>query len=142
MGSEMCIRDRQTQASFQVAQASPVNAVKGTRAVNGTEALSQVNDVSGADRARALRGLDLDQKAVESASGSTGDTIIDGVSKLREVFDNQEKAITDIGQSQLAQSEKLINLQLEVVKYSMLMDVTSKLTGKSTQAFDTLLKGQ
>jgi type III secretion system YscI/HrpB-like protein len=36
----------------------------------------------------------------------------------------------------------LLAVQMEVVNFSMLVDVTSKLTGKSTQAFDTLLKGQ
>ncbi|WP_341367282.1 type III secretion system inner rod subunit SctI [Yoonia sp. BS5-3] len=77
----------------------------------------------------------------------TGQGIIDGLSKLRGVFDAQEQAVTgitpaDTAGARLTNTSELINLQLEVVKYSMLMDVTSKLAGKSTQTFDTLMKGQ
>ena len=36
----------------------------------------------------------------------------------------------------------LLAVQMETVNYSVLVDVTSKLTGKSTQAFESLLKGQ
>ncbi|MEM8796788.1 MAG: hypothetical protein AAGE61_14570 [Pseudomonadota bacterium] len=98
--------------------------------------------VSDAEKSRALRGLDLDQKASEVPAVETGDTILDGLSRLRGVFDNQETAITSIADQPITSGNQLIGLQLEVVKYSMLMDVTSKLTGKSTQAFDTLMKGQ
>lgn len=81
------------------------------------------------------------------ADPGTGQGIIDGLSRLRGVFDAQEQAITGIsptdpGGTRLLNSSELINLQLEVVKYSMLMDVTSKLAGKSTMTFDTLMKGQ
>jgi hypothetical protein len=31
---------------------------------------------------------------------------------------------------------------MEMVNYSLLVDTTSKLTGKSTQSFDSLMKGQ
>jgi type III secretion system YscI/HrpB-like protein len=36
----------------------------------------------------------------------------------------------------------LMSMQMEVVNYTLMVDVTSKLTGKSTQSFDTLMKGQ
>ncbi len=76
-----------------------------------------------------------------------GDGIIDGLSKLRGVFDAQEQAITgvsrlDVDGTRLTNSTELITLQFEMVKYSMLMDVTSKFAGKATQTMDALMKGQ
>jgi type III secretion system YscI/HrpB-like protein len=89
-------------------------------------------------REDALKTLELNGAA--APSNSTGDTILNGLSKLREVFDVQQSKLAGIGYTDSASG--LIVAQLEVVKYSMLVDVTSKLTGKATQSFDTLMKGQ
>lgn len=86
----------------------------------------------------ALKTLELNGTATPSSS--TGDTILGGLSKLREIFDVQQSKLAGIGYTDSASG--LIVAQLEVVKYSMLVDVTSKLTGKATQSFDTLMKGQ
>jgi len=130
---------------FILAQATPISPAT-------PNAGSTAPNVAGiapteTDRTRALQGLDLSNEVAAVDTNGTGETIIDGLSKLRSVFDAQENAITGVSSSNvsgtaLTNSSELINLQLEVVKYSMLMDVTSKLAGKSTQTFDTLMKGQ
>ncbi|MEP2388210.1 type III secretion system inner rod subunit SctI [Hyphomonas sp.] len=71
-----------------------------------------------------------------------GDVILDGLSRLRSAFDGQADKVVDVSSSSVSGTEKLIDTQMEIVKYSLLMDVTSKLVGKSTQTFDTLMKGQ
>ena len=131
------------QQSHQVAQLNSQNATSSATASNSVvQGVNPVAETNGAARNRALRGLDLEKSAVDAKPNETGDSILDGLSRLRGVFDNQENAITSIASSPLTGADKLVTLQLEVVKYSMLMDMTSKLTGKSTQAFDTLMKGQ
>ena len=37
---------------------------------------------------------------------------------------------------------RMMELQAQLVEFSLVVDVTSKLAGKSTQALDSLLKGQ
>ncbi|MBG6146030.1 hypothetical protein IWQ51_004176 [Labrenzia sp. EL_142] len=71
-----------------------------------------------------------------------GEAILDGLSSLRSAFDAQAARVSEIATGPASISEKLVQTQVEIVRYSLLMDVSSKLTGKSTQAFDTLLKGQ
>jgi type III secretion system YscI/HrpB-like protein len=122
--------------SYRVAQVSSPSGVTSDAAPGAVDGISQ------SDRTRALRGLDLSNDVATADQNTTGQGILDGLSRLRGVFDNQEAAITGISDTSLSNSTQLINLQLEVVKYSMLMDVTSKLTGKATQSFDTLMKGQ
>ncbi len=71
-----------------------------------------------------------------------GDMILDGLSYLRDTFDRQTERVGGITSMPISGTEKLIATQVEIVKFTLLMDVTSKLTGKSTQTFDTLMKGQ
>jgi type III secretion system YscI/HrpB-like protein len=89
-------------------------------------------------RQNTINTLDLNSNAAPAST--TGDTILNGFSKLREIFDVEQAKLAGIGYTDSASG--LIAAQLEVVKYSMLVDVTSKLTGKATQSFDTLMKGQ
>ncbi|MEO9530044.1 hypothetical protein [Roseibium sp.] len=104
-------------------------------------------DALAVEKNRALRGLDLEKsvqgtEAASSVHDSRGDTILDGLSRLRSTFDDQTARLGNISSQSMSGTEMLIATQVEVVKYSLLMDVTSKLTGKSTQTFDTLMKGQ
>ncbi|PTW56651.1 type III secretion system (T3SS) basal body protein I (YscI/HrpB/PscI-like) [Breoghania corrubedonensis] len=99
------------------------------------------------DRQRALRGLDLDRSPVTApgaiqSTDSRGDSILDGLSRLRSAFDGQTSRLTDASGSWMTREGQLFAVQVEIIKYSLLIDVTSKLTGKSTQTFDTLMKGQ
>lgn len=99
------------------------------------------------ERQRALRGLDLEQAPVSAsnaakATDSRGDLILDGISNLRNEFDAQTGRLNDAAANWTSKEGQLFAVQVEIIKYSLLLDVTSKLTGKSTQTFDTLMKGQ
>ncbi len=130
--------------TFVLAQATPADVAQS----NGRTAQAfGPADPTVVNRIGAFPVVDVAANAAAIKAPTTGQGIVDGLSRLRGVFDTQEQAITGIssagtGGTQLTNSADLINLQLEVVKYSMLMDVTSKLAGKSTQTFDTLMKGQ
>ena len=115
------------------AQSAAASAPKPVQPVQNTPA------ADAADRAR--RTLQLDGKQpVSPAQG--GDSILDGLQKLRTVFDKQQGRINQIMASPVTDMKTLLAVQMEVVNFTVLVDVTSKLTGKSTQAFESLLKGQ
>lgn len=72
-------------------------------------------------RQNTINTLDLNSNAAPTST--TGDTILGGLSKLREVFDVQQAKLAGIAYTDNATG--LIAAQLEVVKYSMLVGVTS-----------------
>ncbi|MBT9288733.1 type III secretion system inner rod subunit SctI [Prosthecodimorpha staleyi] len=118
--------------------------------VNGQTAISQTTPTptSGTaattDRERARRALELDAPAAKTtvpAEGS-GDAIIEGMQKLRGVFDAREAQLGKLMSHSHMDVNTMMAMQMELVRFSLLVEVTSKLTGKSTQAFDTLMKGQ
>jgi len=76
------------------------------------------------------------------AQPTGGDMILDGLSRLRGVFDNRTARISETMRAGGADAASMMNLQVELVNFTMLVDMTSKLTGKSTQVIDTLIKGQ
>lgn len=88
--------------------------------------------------ARARRALDLDSKGRVSPSG---DVILGGLQKIRGAFDQQQAKLNGAISANSADPKMLYAAQMEIMNYSVLIDLTSKLTGKSTQAFETLLKG-
>lgn len=85
---------------------------------------------------RAARGLELQPQV------GPGQSILDGLGRLRGVFDQQIDGVANVNRREVLDTATLMNLQAEVVRYSLLVDVTSKLAGKSTMALDTLMKGQ
>ncbi|MEM7693050.1 MAG: type III secretion system inner rod subunit SctI [Pseudomonadota bacterium] len=110
-------------------------AVEAERAAEGPTA---------PERQRTIDTLGLDAVA---ADVRTGDSILSGLSALRGVFDAQQARITEVVAADTiggtaAASATLMAAQFELVQYTMLVDVTSKLTGKATQSLDTLIKGQ
>lgn len=115
----------QTPAATPAGTAPPTDGTVGNP---GTEA-----------RERARRALGLDAPA--AAAPPAGDAIIEGMQKLRGVFDGQVGRINSISGSKNLDIGSLMSMQMELVRFSLLVEVTSKLTGKSTQAFDTLMKG-
>lgn len=90
-----------------------------------------------AERARRTLGLDA-----ATAAPSGGDSILNGLQKLRSVFDQQQSRLNTVMAAPATDPKTLLNLQMELVNFTILVDVSSKLTGKSTQALETLLKGQ
>jgi uncharacterized protein involved in copper resistance len=91
---------------------------------------------------RARRALDLNPNKAPQSKASYGDSILHGLQNLSNVFAAQEARINNLGSRPAADTNTLLSMQMEVAKFSALVDVTSKLTGKSTQVLDTLLKGQ
>ena len=94
------------------------------------------NNATARDRVR--RSLELDG----TRSVSEGDTILKGLQKLRGTFDDRHARIGEIMNSKTVDTNALLAMQMEVAQYTLLVDVSSKLTGKTTQSLDTLMKGQ
>lgn len=116
-------------APVHVAQAEPVSSVTSPTATD-----------IGADE-RARQGLGLDGVA-EQTPPSAGDMILDGMKQLRGIFDVREAHIAELMSSQTVNANTLMAMQMEVANFTLLVDISSKLTGKTTQALDTLMKGQ
>lgn len=118
----------------------PVRVAANQPATQTDASPSATVDPGASERAR--RTLQLDKPEAPSKPAETGDRILDGLQKLRGVFDQQQGKINAMIKEPVGDASKLMALQVEVVNYSVLVDVSSKLTGKSTQALETLLKGQ
>lgn len=110
-----------------VAEPEPVAPVSGVAEAGRTDAL---------DRARAGFGLE------QGAPGAGGDMILEGMQKLRGVFDASQGRVGDILSKGGTDASSLMQMQLELTNFTLLVDLSSKLTGKTTQVFDTLMKGQ
>lgn len=124
-------------APVQVAQVQGVGSV--TDAVPLAEVTpAQSGTAPGGETAedRAARGLDI------AAEPGPGTAILDGLGRLRGIFDAQTQNVLAVGQRDVMDAATLMALQTEVVRYTVLVDVSSKLAGKSTQALDALMKGQ
>jgi hypothetical protein len=89
---------------------------------------------------RARRGLNLE--APHAPANTQGDTILDGLQKIRGMFDAHHLNMKSLVSLPAASTTTLMAIQMEVTNYSLLCTITSELAGKSTQTFDTLLKGQ
>lgn len=100
---------------------------------------AQASQTDAAERAR--RALDL--APVEKAQTATepGDRILDGLNRVRGVFDNQNARLGALVSQPMSDADRMIGLQVEVINFSLLVEVASKLTGKSTAALETLMKG-
>lgn len=93
--------------------------------------------------ARAREGLGLEGVQPDTAVQPTGgDMILQGLDKLRGMFDAGESRIGSIMDRGTMDAHAMVEMQMELVNFTMLVDLGSKLTGKSTQVFDTLMKGQ
>ena len=119
----------------QVSQAATPQPVTGGSAARPTVPVVYENSV--ASRERVRRSLELDG----AQRPSDGDTILGGISKLRGAFDARHERLGAIMRSNSVDTEALLSMQMEVAQYSLLVDVSSKLTGKTTQSLDTLMKG-
>ena len=107
---------------------------------------AQNNGVSPPDAAaqaqeRARRALALPDGAAPVQGARPGDAVLNGLEKIRGVFDQQISQFAT-SSAQGASSEGLFRAQVAAANFSLFMEVGSKLAGKTTQAFETLLKGQ
>jgi type III secretion system YscI/HrpB-like protein len=100
------------------------------------------NDPTADAQERARRGLNLDPAHAAPQKPAHGEAILHGLQSIRGVFDTQEARLHNLLSRPAADTNTLMSMQMEVTKFSVLVDVTSKLVGKSTQALEALLKGQ
>lgn len=122
-----------------------VAQVNGTAPLTATDASGPVSappQAQGADGVRAAQGLDLAPSDAVRTDPNSGEAILSGLERLREVFDNRFSGLGERIEGARMDVNDMMALQAEVVQYSVLVDVSSKLAGKSTQAMDSLMKGQ
>ncbi|MGQ3211778.1 MAG: type III secretion system inner rod subunit SctI [Shinella sp.] len=120
----------QRQNVNQSTDVQPVGSVAGTAQT----------DLDAQERAR--RALGLEGVQGEAVKSQPGDMILDGLQKLRGVFDARESRVAELMNRSTVDAGTLMAVQMEVANFTLLVDISSKLTGKSTQALDTLMKGQ
>jgi hypothetical protein len=110
-----------------------------TQAEGAQQAPPAADAADSPEAVRARRSLDLD---AQNANPATGDAILNGLQKLRGAFDGGLARVNEAIAAPTIDVQTLLAVQMEMVNYSLLVDTTSKLTGKSTQSFDSLMKGQ
>jgi hypothetical protein len=103
----------------------------------GAPATAAVSEADPAAQARARAALGLQGPA--DASG--GDAVLNGLQKLRGVFDQEIGAMASSTKN-VTSSEGFFHVQMVAAEFSLFMDVGSKLAGKAGQALESLLKGQ
>jgi type III secretion system YscI/HrpB-like protein len=133
-------------AAMEKADINPANPAAGQQPVDAASKSAPVQQATTGDatadaQERARRGLNLDP-AHAAPKPAHGESILNGLQNMRGVFGAQEARMNDIISRPAADTNTLMAMQVEVTKFSVLVDVTSKLVGKSTQAFESLLKGQ
>lgn len=92
-------------------------------------------------QARARQGLGLDGTA-PTGSETGGDMILKGLESMRGAFDASQGRVGELMSRANLDSGTLMQMQMEMTQFTMLVDISSKLTGKVTSTFDTLMKGQ
>ena len=121
------------------AEASRLNVSETASTATPPSATSAVQDSSSASRERVRRSLDLEGVATRP---SEGDAILGGLQRLRGTLDARHARIGSLMEGNSVDTNALISMQMEVAQYTLLIDVSSKLTGKATSSLDTLMKGQ
>ncbi|WP_298959711.1 type III secretion system inner rod subunit SctI [uncultured Methylobacterium sp.] len=121
----------------RVAAAEPATVAEPS-AVAGAEPPAGAGPEGTAARERARRSLDLEGPA----RPSEGDAILGGLQRLRGTFEARHDRIGALMRGSAVDTETLLSMQMEIAQYTLLVDVSSKLTGKTTQSLDTLMKGQ
>ncbi|MFS8181974.1 hypothetical protein ACMG4P_10500 [Pseudovibrio denitrificans] len=124
---------------FQTAlsAAGGVQAPVSGQIVNGNVVIGGVDQVNAAQNVAAVQA----PTQVASVNPTDSNFLIDGLAKVRGVFAETSDSINAISEGgQLSQFDKLINMQIEVANYSLLVDVSSKIAGKTTQGMDALMR--
>lgn len=121
------------------AEASRLNVGETGSTTPGPSATTAVQDASATSRERVRRTLDLEGVAVRPREG---DAILGGLQRLRGTLDARHTRIGSLMEGNSVDTNSLIAIQMEVAQYTLLVDVSSKLTGKATSSLDTLMKGQ
>ncbi len=94
-----------------------------------------------ADRRETIKALDLAPDAAPRAV-NPGDTILSGLKKLQGEFSEKQAGLVRDIDAPATSTNALLKLQMDMVQYTLMIDIASKITGKMTQAVDSLTKGQ
>lgn len=133
---------------IQLAQADPSTAVPGATATDAvppllsapaTPPVAEATPGTEVDsRLRAAEGLGLQSEGPDGP----GNSILNGLEQLRATFDSQYNSVGSKLQGTTLDATAMMQLQADIVQYSVLVDVSSKLAGKVTTSIDSLMKGQ
>ena len=130
---------------IQLAQVDPSTGVPGATATDVVPPLLSSPPVAEAapgaevdSRLRAAEGLGLGNETPELP----GNAILSGLEQLRGVFDSQYNSVASKLEGTTMDVTTMMQLQADIVQYSVLVDVSSKLAGKVTTSIDSLMKGQ
>ena len=127
---------RAFEEAIDSAYTRDVAPVKFAQSVNPAIASDAVAPLPGS----SVSGLSGPKNEVDEAR--PGDAILSGLGRMRSVFSKQEAGLANTMASTSASVESMLHLQMNMVQYSLLIDVASKITGKLTQSVDSLVKGQ
>jgi hypothetical protein len=125
--------------AFEGAMSRQLQAADPAGAAERVAAPAQTAELAPNDRARMGLGLG---PAAPAAPGGEGDMILQGFGKLRGIFDERTARVTDVMNRGATDARTMMEMQVEIVNFTLLVDMSSKLTGKTTAVFDTLMKGQ
>ncbi|MGA7003886.1 MAG: hypothetical protein WBZ28_18290 [Pseudolabrys sp.] len=90
---------------------------------------------------RTRRALNLNPSHSVQQKPVHGDAILNGLQNVRGIFGAQEARINALA-SHSVDTSGLLAMQVEVAKWSVLVETGAKLTGKLAQLSETLLKGR
>lgn len=142
-GSERTFSDMVAAAAPNASTASPIQGVQNAAADEKAVQVPPPANVETLDpQERASRALSLPTATTNAVMGTGGDTILNGIQKLRGVFDTQVGQLNQAMNGPMDNVERMMSVQKEMLEFSVLVEVSSKLVGKSTQALETLMKGQ
>ena len=96
---------------------------------------------SGSERQQTIRALELSKSSVVNPA-TEGDAILSGLKKLQGVFSDRQRELNDTIESPSLSAQSLMRIQMDMVQYTLMIDVASKVSGKLTQSVDSLVKGQ
>ena len=97
--------------------------------------------VSGSERQQTIRALELSKSNVVNPA-TEGDAILSGLKKLQGVFSNRQRELNETIEAPNLSAQSLMRIQMDMVQYTLMIDVASKVSGKLTQSVDSLVKGQ
>jgi hypothetical protein len=124
-------------AQLNTPASTPAETPTAAQQSSSVEANQSATSVDAKERTR--RALELEPS---TRSDPAGDKILDGLQNIRGIIDAKRTALTQLSARTDMDFERMLAMQLEVAEYSLVVDATSKLIGKTTQTFDTLLKSQ
>jgi type III secretion system YscI/HrpB-like protein len=93
------------------------------------------------ERQQTIRAMELSKDAKVNPT-TEGDAILSGLKKLQGVFADREQQLNQTIESPSLSAQSLMRIQMDMVQYTLMIDVASKVSGKLTQSVDSLVKGQ